>query len=408
MSSHVPLQPFRFLDLPSELRNNIYDLLLCSWDSELEQDPDWLSNLSRRCPSYSATALVRTNKRIQAEASDYMIKRNQFIRITCRGLDVRKLFLADGIPVITTDGGKVSQFKGYVMHMTLSKPASTPSVFDYPDFEILILRSDLPKLCDQLDLETVMEDVNSTTKEHISLRVEIKLNYSLAHFLTPKLQHHLLNPVTSLRGLPNLHILDPVDPTLSQTLTTQAAQPRWTNPTTTLEQIHTAITLGNNHHFNPYTSATTWSSALRTLNRIRHSTSWHPLSQSGGLDFINETANLYFTLHLLHAQFLTLDVPSTPTIPTTPSPPLLTHNATAARHHLALCDAAAARFAQHADATWRPARDQRAKMLFLQARWIRLMGEVQRCDKAVRMLDLALRLAPGERAQRDEVNIKTS
>ncbi|KAF2846673.1 hypothetical protein T440DRAFT_521645 [Plenodomus tracheiphilus IPT5] len=403
MPSNLSPQPFRFLDLPGEIRNNIYGLLLCSWNDELDQDPELFSKLSKRCPSYPATALLRTNKQIQAEASDYMIKRNQFVRVTCRGLDVRKLFLGDRIPVITTDGRRTSQFQGYVMHMTLSKPAFSLSAFQFSDVEIMMLRSDLPRLCEQLDIESVMEDANSTAHSHASLRAEVKLNYSFGRFFTLKIQERLLAPIaTLLRGIPNMRILGPVDPALAQAVTAEVAQPRWTDPKATLEEVGTGVDVGKRQwqQNNFYSAAESWAYAMRTLERMRHSSSWRGLSQAGGEDFVNKIADLYFTLNLLHAQFLQVDMASEHA-----SAPLIQRNGNLSIQHLRKCETASARFAQHAGATWVPSNAQSAKMLFRQARCLRLMRDTANRVKAVTLIEEAAVLTPNEMAIRDERDV---
>ena len=400
MSSYQPTQPFRFLDLPGEIRNNIYDLLLCSWENELEQDPSFISKLSRRCPSYPAPALLRANKQIHGEASDYMIKRNQFVRVTCRGIDARNLFLGEGIPVIETNARKVSQYPGYVMHMTLSKPAFSPSTFQFSEFEIMMLRADLPYLCEHLDIESVMADMNSKTDNHASLHAEIKLNYAYTRFFTPKIQERLLNPIaTLLRGLPNLRILGPVEPALATAVIDEVAKPRWTEPDSTLEEIGTGVDVGKRQwqQNSYYTASESWAYAMRTLERMRHSSSWLGLQKTGGEDFVNKTADLYFTLHLLHAQFLQVDMCGDHA-----SGPLVQRNGKVAIQHLRKCETASARFAQHAGATWVPSNQQSAKMLYRHARCLRLMHDSINRIKAVTLIEEAATLAPNDMAIRDE------
>ncbi|RAR11834.1 tetratricopeptide-like helical protein [Stemphylium lycopersici] len=390
-------QPFRFLDLPGEIRNNIYDLLLCSWEDELEQDANMISSLSRRCPSNPSTALLRANKQINAEATDYMIKRNQFVRITCRGLDVRNLFLSEGIPVITTDARKIGLFDGHVMHMTLSKPALVPSPFQFSESEIMMLRSDLPKLCERLDIESVMSDANSTTSEHASIQASIRLNYHQTRFFAPKTQERLLQPVaTSLRGVPNLKMTGPVDTALAAAIREEVAQPRWTQPDATIEEIGTGVDVGKRQwqQNNFYGASESWAYAMRTLERMRHSSSWVGLQKSGGEDFVNKTADLYFTLHLLHAQFLQVDMAG--------EGPLVQRNGRVALLHLRRCETASARFAQHAGATWTPSNEQLAKMLFRHARCLRLLRDPVSSVKSVALIEEAAALAPTDIAIRDE------
>jgi hypothetical protein len=399
MSSFQPMQPFRFLDLPGEIRNNIYDLLLCSWDDELEQDPGMISKLYKRSPSNPSTTLLRANKQIHAEASDYMIKRNQFVRITCRGFDVRNLFLCEGIPVITTDPRKVSSFNGYIMHVTLSKPAFTPSAYQFSEFEIMMLRSDLPKLCEQLDIESVMADANSTTSEHASIHASVRLDYAQARYFTTWYQGRLMEPITSLRGIPDLKISGPVDPALAQSIKKEVEKPRWTEPEATIEEIGTGVDVGKRQwqQSNFYSASESWAYAMRTLERMRHSSSWIGLQKTGGEDFVNKTADLYFTLNLFHAQFLQVDMANDHS-----QGPLVQRNGHKALQHLRKCETASARFAQHAGATWVPSNQQSAKMLFRHARCLRLMGEENHSVRAVTLIEEAAALAPTDIAIRNE------
>ena len=401
MSSLQPSQqPFRFLDLPGEIRNNIYDLLLCSWNDELEQDPSMISKLSRRSPSNPSTALLRANRQIHSEASDYMIKRNQFVRITCRGMDVRQLFLNEGIPVITTDARHVSLFAGYTTHLTLSKPAFSASADWFSEFEIMMLRADLPKLCEQLDIESVMADVNATTSEHNSIQAAVRLDYRQTRHFTPWYQGRLLEPITaSLRGIPHLKISGPVDTSLAESIKEEVAKPRWTDPNSTIEEIGTGVDVGKRQRQqnNFYSASESWAYAMRTLERMRHSSSWPGLQKAGGEDFVNKTADLYFTLNLFHAQFLQVDMTNDSS-----RSPLVQHNGRIAIQHLRKCETASARFAQHAGATWTPSNQQSAKMLFRHARCLRLMRDTASSVRAVTLIEEAAALAPTDIAIREE------
>lgn len=400
MSSHQQPQPFRFLDLPGEIRNNVYDLLLCSWNDELEIEPGVVSKVSRRCPSYPASALLRANKQIHNEAFDWMTKRNQFVRVTCRGLDVRNLFLEDRIPVVSTDAYEVSRFNGYVMHMTLSKPVFAPSQFAFAEYEMMMLRADLPNVCAKLDVESVMTDANATTKEHASLQASIRFNHAYARFFTPKIQEHLLQPIASLvRGVPNLKITGPVDSTLAKAVIDDVAKPRWTDPESTLGDIHTGVDVGKRQwqQNNFYSASESWNYAMRTLERMRHSSSWIGLQKTGGEDFVNKTADLYFTLNLLSAAFLQVDMASD-----FAQSALVQRNGNASLQHLRKCETASARFAQHASATWIPSNQQQGKMMFRHAKCLRLMRDSAARVKAVTLIEQAFTLAPNDMAIRDE------
>lgn len=396
--------PFRFLDLPGELRNNIYDLLLCSWNDEPEYEPGFVGGLRKRSPSYDAMALLRTNKQIHNEAFDYMMKRNQFVRVTCRGLDANNLFLGDEvIPAITTDYRKASQFEGYLMHLTLSKPALSSGPINFSENEIMMLRADLPALCRQLDIESAMTDANATASEYLSIIASVSFNPFHADMFTPAVQQYLLEPIAAhVRGISNLSISGPISTSIAQAVISEVAQPRWTDPKATLDSIHTGTDVGKRQWQNRdfYSASESWAYSMRTLERMRHSSSWLSLKASGGEEFVNSTADLYFTLNLLRAAFLQVDMAGE-----SASRSLVERNAGVSWEHLKKCETASARFSQHADATWTPSNEQASKMLFRQAKCLRLLGVSGDVVRAVTLIEQAANLAPNDMVIRDEKDI---
>ncbi len=393
--------PFRFLDLPGELRNNIYDLLLCSWNDELEYEPGSVGGLRKRSPSYDAMALLRANKQIHEEAFDYMMKRNQFVRVTCRGLDANSLFLGDEmIPAISTDNRKAVQFEGYLMHFTLSKPALSSGPVNFSESEIMMLRADLPSLCRQLDVESAMTDANATASMHLSIRASVSFNPFHTEMFTPVVEQYLLEPIAAhIRGISNLSVSGPISSSVARNVISQVAQPRWTDPKATLDSIHTGTDVGKRQWQNRdfYSASESWAYSMRTLERMRHSSSWLSLKATGGEEFVNATADLYFTLNLLRAAFLQVDMAGE-----SASRALVERNAAMSWGHLKKCETASARFTQHADATWTPSNEQASKMLFRQAKCLRLLGVSRDVHSAVTLIEQAASLAPNDMVIRDE------
>jgi len=395
----LSMQPFRFLDLPGEIRNNIYDLLLCSWEDELKQDGR--GGVAKRYAEYDAVDLLRTNKQIHEEAFDYMMKRNQFVRVTCRGLDVHTLFLGDEVIPIVSGGKRAMQFEGYMMHLTLSKPALSAERSNFSERELMVLRSDLPVLCRELDIESAMTGVYSTANEHLNICATVSFNPFHPEMFTPAIQQHLLEPIaTYLRGVTNLSISGPVSTRIAETVKSQIAQPRWTDPKATLDSIHTGVDVGKRQWQNDeyYAASESWDYAMRTLERMRHSSSWLNLKESGGEDFVNSTADLYFTLNLLRAAFLQVDMAGEHVFIRR----LVERNGARSLAHLRKCETASAMFVQHVGATWGPSNEQVSKMLYRQARCLRLLKASDNVVRAVTLIQQAAALAPNDIAIRDE------
>src|SRR5689334_13392308 len=94
-------QPFRFCDLPPELRNKIYQDLLCAF----EDTPSYSKHEPPPQHAQECTHFVRhihpeilfTNKQIHREAYDIMVKINRFVRVDIYGalplLDVMSIMV---------------------------------------------------------------------------------------------------------------------------------------------------------------------------------------------------------------------------------------------------------------------------------------------------------------------------
>ncbi len=325
------------------------------------------------------------------EASDYMLKHNQFVRVSCSGFNIERLFWSEGVPVVTTDSCKVGQYDDYVMHIKLSKPLGSPKLHS-SDFEMMILQSDLALFCEKLDIETARVDRFTKISDYSSIRVEIEFKDALAPYYTPKVQQRLLKPIaTHVRGIQDLKILGPIDSTFKQTLVDEVAMPRWTDPDSLLQEIDTDFQVGELHwEQNEHTEAAkSWTRALGTLERIRWSSSWFGLNESGGEEFSKKVADLYYSLNLLYAKYLQLDMARNPT-----DVSLLQRNGRHAVEHLNKCGNASVLFAPNATPIWIPNTRQATTMLCLRARCARLMRDYDNMFKARHFIQLARSRAP--------------
>ena len=113
-----PTQPFRFLDLPGELRDKVYTLLLCSFEDALDEHeiyPRFFSNgkgsghLSKVLHT-NDPAILRASSLVYREAYHIMMKTNRFIRISLPvGLHLNRIILLRYVPTVAT-GQYAAQF----------------------------------------------------------------------------------------------------------------------------------------------------------------------------------------------------------------------------------------------------------------------------------------------------------
>ncbi|KAH7074092.1 hypothetical protein FB567DRAFT_189732 [Paraphoma chrysanthemicola] len=157
MASHQ--QPFRLMHLPREIRNLIYQHMLCpsGYDRHEYTLPSPLSQLLRQKPqspdeinqiSHSINnAILRASRTVYAEAYEIMVKTNRFIRIQSNSSGFSWFLVTSQLPVLTLDRGKTAQFRGYVMNVQMN----TADVIEADKFgalfDFMILANDWDAFC---------------------------------------------------------------------------------------------------------------------------------------------------------------------------------------------------------------------------------------------------------------------
>lgn len=124
--------PFRLMDLPVEIRNQIYRRVLCTFErGPTFRDHDELARILAQQPEPNGvnqlsheieTTILRTCKLIHQEAYDVMIKTNRFIRVTTYHIALSRHLISKQVPIVSMDRQAVGHFEGYLLHFTI-RPA---------------------------------------------------------------------------------------------------------------------------------------------------------------------------------------------------------------------------------------------------------------------------------------------
>lgn len=135
---------FRFLDLPGEIRNQIYKELLCAFDYEYY--PTGYPELARilgqalkpngvnQIEHSVNTNTLRVSQAVHREVYDIMVKTNRFIRIQSWNYSLSSFLVWSQLPVVTMDRQHAAQFKGYVLQVRM-ETASHPDDVAGPLFD---------------------------------------------------------------------------------------------------------------------------------------------------------------------------------------------------------------------------------------------------------------------------------
>ncbi|KAL1599878.1 hypothetical protein SLS60_007683 [Paraconiothyrium brasiliense] len=376
------MEDLRFLDLPVEIREIVYQDLLCTWELKHNRERAFLSTRFN-----NPTAILRVNRQVYYEAYDYLVKHNQFIRVDCDGISIRSDPLGRQILPVTEVPEKVSQFNGYVARIkwtTNSDPLRKGSRKQY-----MVLGRQFPDILKATDYHimtqwpaitmTIIVDPISTNRAEVTTTSLRPFQTALLHTIP-----------TFLHAFPGLSIQgSSVSRNLAARIIHETAQPRWMTTTAALSDIlwfkHNNDRLGKEANF--VSTNTAIECGLKTIEYMRSSPAWPNLMLSGGVSFAHAVAELAFELRVGRAQ-RALDA----------------MERSQCRRNLV------EGFAEHVDAdlgrcllfvpshnhqdTWSPSEEQVAVVMCMSARKHRLLLDAESRDSAVAAAEHAFQMFP--------------
>ncbi len=310
-------KPFRFMDLPAELRNKVYKILLCSFPPNGFYVPEVIGGcvpLTMANKQDINTSILLVNSQVHREAYDVMVKTNRFVLLRAnKNFPLHTILMFQQLPIVTLDKAHISQFKGYVLELRLT----TSTIFEKgPNHRgPNLLRA---MICAE-SLGSFVEGMKGATTNFIGFSTVINLGIrmapildhvspryqdSLADFFSETTQSLLLEPFKAkLRGYKNVTIRGHVLDELANTVKTEVAKDEFPDSKQALQMVTSKKEQGKAdfQSGDMHEAYHKWSETVFLIDCIRFSSSWSNLVAQGGQAFINAMAELYFMIHLNQA-----------------------------------------------------------------------------------------------------------
>jgi hypothetical protein len=408
-------QPFRFGDLPREIRNKIYRELLCDFrprPTSIDVNSMFKFELAK---NDIHAAILRTSKAVYAEAYDTMIKNNRFVKITSlQNVPLGLLVNGLRVRVVTPKKKAVESFKGYVLGCQVGASRDIPIQQGGPSADLakachlMVLHRDMDVFCSALmdgDAHcpgiTQLFQITITVAPILSVRQPSKHSPLLNDFFSVETQKTLLAPFrTALRGFKSVKIEGHADRNLAREVEDEIAQDRWSDPKQVLADFIAAKAKGLKlfHQGKKGEGSLEWADAALESDNMVQSSSWETLVKRGGEPFVSQLAELYFLvrLNVAHVQIMSMSQ----------HPETAYFAGVMAQDNLNMAVKAIKKDYWMKGYKYQPSIQHLAKLHYRFALLLRLQAEPGTADHALRCIESALQLQPGDAAivkERDDI-----
>ncbi|KAI3324163.1 hypothetical protein HD806DRAFT_494284 [Xylariaceae sp. AK1471] len=290
---------FRFTDLPPEIRDRIYQIILCTWPPpkliydekrQLAVVPDQMAYIYHKVD----IGILLANRRISRDAMDVLMKGNLFVRIVFRGVDVHSVMMPKQVPIVADGESVVTAFKGHIMSHLIEMPESQV----FPRRYMMILRRDLDLFCQALAGGGIT-NFGKHSKHCVTIH-NLFARTSTHNYLDLKNQERLLQPYRKhLRGFTSFKVVGNVKPSLAAAVAQEVKQEPLQDPQDLLRDMLQHKEVGKKYfdEGDSNMASETWSKALIKLIRLVRSDSWSRMKAESADDWSNSITEIFFQLN---------------------------------------------------------------------------------------------------------------
>lgn len=312
---------FRFRDLPGEVRNKIYQNLLCDFGPQ-STVVELIDMYTYEHPRHATeTAILTTSKDTYNEAYDIMVKTNRFVHITSApGVPVRHILLTQRVPIVSDQASIVNHFQGFVLAIHVDSishqeiPEGHPEMAFLEPSNVMILHRDLEIFCRALgDIDSLFGGNSRDLKLSITIGPCLDVvrpgggTATLCEFFSDKTQKTLLAPLENeLRGYNRVKVAGHVDRDIATAFRLNLSRPRWSGSESVLQKYLDAKQKAGQLFIQGDHSAATllWQDTTLDIDLLHESGSWPGLVREGGESFVSRLVEAYFAMrvNIAHVQ----------------------------------------------------------------------------------------------------------
>jgi hypothetical protein len=191
------VEPFRFLDLPGELRNAIY--------SKIYNPSACRIDLGDGKSRYEVpTALFLANKQISEEARAVFLKNFTFVRVETPWDATQSHLQQEGLVPILARGIMADEFERFYMNVVIDAPKQEGHLPRDHSRKLLLVADDLPKFCKIWSLWHL--SYNADLNQNLTLRLIMNNPLSRRLELPVDIQKQLLLPFGMVKTLMSVEI----------------------------------------------------------------------------------------------------------------------------------------------------------------------------------------------------------